>query len=143
MFGWHTVTWADLQSRTGTSPVYLYYFDQRPPYPEGSRLAGAKGAPHAAELPFVFGHLGQRQGLEWSDADRGLADAIQAYWTNFAKNLDPNGEGLPEWPRYTEAMPQAMIFHDTPAAGALPDPQQFAVLERYFAWRRSPEGEQP
>ena len=31
-FGWHTVTWARLQQKTGTSKVYLYYFDEHPAY---------------------------------------------------------------------------------------------------------------
>lgn len=77
-----------------------------------------------------------------SGNDHLLAKAIAEYWTNFAKSLDPNAPGLPEWPRYTEAAPVAMIFHQRPAAGALPDWQHFDVLERYFAWRRSPQGQQ-
>jgi para-nitrobenzyl esterase len=32
-FGWHTWSWARLQSRTGTSKVFYYYFDQHPDYP--------------------------------------------------------------------------------------------------------------
>jgi para-nitrobenzyl esterase len=143
MFGWHTVVWARLQSRTGSSPVYLYYFDQKRPYPETSPLASAKGAPHASELAYVFDHLDQRPGTDWRPEDRVVAAAMADYWTNFAKTGDPNGSGLPPWPRFSEGEPMAMIFRGEPRAGPLPDPEHFDVLDRYFAWRRSPEGAQP
>jgi para-nitrobenzyl esterase len=142
MFGWHTAVWARLQQRASGKPVYLYYFDQKPPYPAGHRLASAKGAPHAAELPYVFEHLEQQTTMPWRAEDRAISEAIAAYWTNFAKTGDPNGPGLPRWPTFSAAAPQAMIFRGQPKAGALPDPQHLDVLDRYFAWRRSPEGAQ-
>ncbi|HEV7693889.1 MAG TPA: carboxylesterase family protein [Hyphomonadaceae bacterium] len=142
MFGWHTLDWAMLQTKKSSKPVYLYYFDNKPPYPAGNRLASAKGAPHASELPYVFDHLDQQPTMPWRPEDRTISAAMAGYWTNFAKTGDPNGPGLPKWPAFSSAAPEAMIFRGSPQAGALPDPKHFDVLDRYFAWRRSPEGAQ-
>jgi para-nitrobenzyl esterase len=142
MFGWHTVDWARLQTKKSGKPVYLYYFDNKPPYPAGNRLASAKGAPHASELPYVFDHLDQQPTMPWRPEDRTISAAMAGYWTNFAKTGDPNGPGLPKWPSFSSAAPEAMIFRGSPQAGALPDPKHFDVLDRYFVWRRSPEGAQ-
>jgi para-nitrobenzyl esterase len=56
----------------------------------------AAGATHAAELPYVFGTL---RGA-YNDIDRKVSTEMQAYWTNFAKSGNPNGGGLPPWPRF-------------------------------------------
>ena len=47
---------------------------------------------------------------KWSDADIGMAHAVNAYWVNFAKNGDPNGPGLPSWPSYTAKTDILMNF---------------------------------
>ena len=138
-FGWHTWTWARLQSRTGGGNAYVYYFDQRPPYPQDSRFSDVRGVPHAAEMAYVFKHLDQQQ-LSWTPADRAISEAVATYWTNFVKTGNPNGAGLPRWPEFTEARQQRMVFKDKPQAAAYDNQQQLEAFENYFAWRRTAEG---
>src|SRR5580658_10432713 len=100
-FGWDMWAWARLQAGTGQSPVFYYSFRQQPPFPAGSVYAGW-GASHYAELWYVFDHLDQSP-WNWTAADRKLAEEMSSYWVNFARSGDPNGSGLPPWPRFTNA----------------------------------------
>jgi para-nitrobenzyl esterase len=97
-FGWDMWAWARLQHKSGRNRVYFYYFEQKPPFPEGS-LYEAWGASHFAELWYMFDHLDQET-WQWSAGDRRLAAQMSSYWTRFAKYGDPNGEGLPSWPTF-------------------------------------------
>lgn len=136
-FGWQTWNWARLQSKTGKGKVYLYYFDQHPDYPAGSPQYG-KGSPHGQDVAYVFQHM---QGFERPDSDRPLSEIMGKYWINFAKNGNPNGEGLPQWPNFTNEKPQTMhLTGPTPQAGPVPSEAALNVLDGYFQWRRTAEG---
>jgi para-nitrobenzyl esterase len=93
-----TWQWAEQQSKTSHAAVYRYEFD-RPGPPEANHPAGIY-AFHSTELEYVFGTLDVRQGAKWQAADRQLSDEVVSYWSNFARSGDPNGSGLPHWPRY-------------------------------------------
>ena len=138
-FGWQTWAWARLQTQHGHSPAYLYYFDQHPQYPAGSARAGY-GAPHGREVPYVFGHLNDLNNETPGEADRVISEAMATYWTNFAKFGDPNGGGVPTWPAFSEAHPQALYFQGTPHPGPVANEPGLQVLDEYFAYRRTPQG---
>jgi para-nitrobenzyl esterase len=137
-FGWNTWVWARLQSRIGKGKAYYYYFDQHPERPPGSPAAG-RGSPHGSELVYVFEHL-DRAHRPVTPEDRQISDSMAAYWTNFAKRGNPNGQGVPEWPAFSDSNPVVMYFAGTPHTGPVPNEKSLRVLDSYFAWRRSQEG---
>jgi para-nitrobenzyl esterase len=138
-FGWHTWIWARLQSKIGKSKAFYYYFDQHPDYPEGSPQAG-RGSPHGQDVAYVFQHL-NASNPQTTKTDLDISEAIATYWTNFAKNGDPSGEGVPVWPAFSDANPVVMYFSQTPHTGPVPSAESLKSLDAYFAWRRTPEGD--
>lgn len=71
------------------------------------------GAPHATEIPFVFDTVKARYGNSLDPADSAMAKAANTYWASFAKNADPNGEGLSNWPAYNSKTDMLMEFTNT------------------------------
>ena len=138
-FGWQTWAWANLQSRTGKSNVYFYYFDQHPDYPKDSPKHDS-GSPHGQEVAYVFNNL-DASNRQTTKSDLEISDAMATYWTNFTKYGTPNGNGMPEWPIYSEKNPVLMYFKQKPHTGPVPSAESLKVLDGYFEWRRTLEGE--
>jgi len=106
------------------SPVYLYRFS----YVQAAmRERMRDGAPHGGEIGFVFGTLGTGgfgPPLPPTPQDLKVSRMAQSYWVNFAKSGDPNGAGLPPWPRYDPSKDLIFDFHPDGSAGAVADPRK-------------------
>lgn len=122
-FGWNMRAWARLHAAAARRKTYYYRFAHIP--------AGQEGASHGAEMPYVFDHL-KLSNVNWSDSDRGLAQVMAAYWTNFAKNGDPNGEGLPDWPVFGSTSRDVLVFDDNIRAEATPNNGHIAAIDRLY-----------
>ena len=97
-------------------PVFLYSFSRVPPLPEYQL-----GAFHSAEVDYVFGAPTPPPfaRVRYEAADSGLARAIKGAWVQFARKGNPNGPGLPDWPRYEKKTDRHLEFGTevVPASG--------------------------
>src|SRR5579872_5944724 len=100
VYGSAMAQWAtDFQFRCGTvaqliwhsragNTAYQFQFSRVPPGRE------AVGAAHGSELPYVFGTLSiagrTANAPKYDPVDASVSDQMQGYWTNFAKNGNPD-----------------------------------------------------
>jgi para-nitrobenzyl esterase len=135
-FGWEMRTWARLTAAS-SGKAYLYFFSRVPPGPDSART----GAYHAAEIVYVFDNLGKSPfpyaNAAYADVDRRLSNTMASYWVNFATTGNPNGQGLPDWPVYSEKADAAMDFGDTAQVRRGIRRERLDFMDRYYAQRRA------
>ncbi len=111
-------TWQKKKSKS-----YLYQFSRV----GTSKLAQSVGATHGLEVFYVFDCVDKDQPFYYAPfsktvsfadiigatvTDENLAQNMMDYWVNFAKNGDPNGKWLPNWPHYEVKSDQNIEFGD-------------------------------
>ena len=103
------------------APVWQYFFDY---VPDWRRDEQPNGAPHAAEIPYVFDTLSadRRAGDRMAAKDHAVAKRIHSCWVAFAKAKVGTttlecAEGF-KWPARTEENNRAVaIFQERPSIG--------------------------
>ncbi len=138
-----TWKWTELQMKSGGKPVYRYLYTrirpkylgmpgQPPPAPPAGMPAPLppRGAAHSAEIQYAMGNLDLDTRYTWEPDDRKVSETMQAYFANFIKTGDPNGPGLPQWPKYDAATKYLRMRIDVaPAAEAETDRARYEVLD--------------
>lgn len=113
--------WARLQTQTGESATYLYFFAHTPPEKGLVKF----GSYHGAEVMYAYDNLGADGDADYTGADHRLRDQMSAYWVSFVRTGDPNAPGLPAWPTFEQAPDHVMEFDG--GSGMNPRPRPDAV----------------
>jgi para-nitrobenzyl esterase len=119
IFAAQNYAWANLQSEQGKL-VYVYRFTRKLP---ATGQYAAYGAFHTGEVAYAYDNLRaiDRSLRPLTATDEKLAQMMAAYWANFCKTGNPNGKGLPNWPRYTVGTKQIVVLGDEVRSAVLPD----------------------
>ena len=147
-----TWKWTELCTKTGGKPTYYYRYERpRPPMrPEMGDaqpgLAGgvirnpqpnaapprppARGAVHSAEIEYAMGNLASNKVYAWTPDDHKVSQVMQEYFANFIKTGNPNGKGLPNWPKFAEG--QRLIIDVNTRAEADKTRARYEFLDQFY-----------
>ena len=141
--GYSTWKWIEVHAATSGQPVYRYSFDRKIPVAPGTKVNGVPatsrdiGARHAGEIEYVFGTLDSIANVPWEESDRRLSDAMTTYWANFARTGNPNGSGVPEWPRFDGGSCRVLHLDETIRAVPEQGRVRYETIDTYVEQQRA------
>ncbi len=95
---------ARLRAEFTDAPVYNFLFTLESPF-NGGTLPW-----HNAEIPYTLHNAAYLEPSYLPGVTEKLQDVIARAWANFAAKGDPNGDPVPEWPRFEKDRNVTMIF---------------------------------
>jgi len=118
-------TQAELKTKQGGAPAYLYRFEWKSPVCDGRARSF-----HTSELPFCFENVEQCYKLVGDGPElHPLANRVAGAWAAFAKSGSPNHSGIPRWEPYNDKF-LTMVFDKECALKNDPDGDlRKAILE--------------
>jgi para-nitrobenzyl esterase len=133
-FGWPAYAWATLQKQTGKSPVYVAYLAQKSDttvYAKGNR----RGAAHADDMMYLKGAFDDK--ADKFPQEHKVSELMQQYWVNFAKTMNPNGAGLPQWPLFEADKPTVMQFNNGATLIPVPNQERIKLIDSFMTFVRT------
>jgi len=115
-FGDYELLTSTVQTARATarvSDVHMYQFSQVGP--RTRRLWN--GAAHTTDLPYMFDHV-TAPSDDFDSRDKAVSQAMAGAWVAFVKTGNPNGPGLPKWPRYQPPTYQYLNYSEGTTIGS-------------------------
>ncbi len=125
---WNMRQWAAAQAKEGKK-AYTYYFSH---VQKMNGQPSPQGATHTSEISFAWNNPKGQATQTWDEADTKLADQMSSYWVNFISSSDPNGKGLPEWPRFKDLSSKVMVLDNGPHADDVVSGAKLAFYQAAF-----------
>ena len=112
------------------APAWSYHFD----YVDSARRGSVPGASHCADWPYLFDGAQSGAVASPSAEDKAMATMMQAYLYNFVTRGDPNGSGLPAWPRTAPGTIDPLVIG--PKTAVMPDFRRQQLQPWFAKWER-------
>jgi para-nitrobenzyl esterase len=121
--------WSGKRLTSAKSPLYAYLYTHPEPGPQADRYR----AFHSSEIPYAFRTFAASPERNFTADDQRVSLQVSGYWLNFIRTGNPNGAGLPAWPRMSPGKPMIMQLGDGVGARPVLEPEKLQAVDAFLA----------